>query len=467
MRIRVRLALLFAFATAALVSAGGYVFVRSLENGLESSLETSLRTRVQTLDEVVRNASGGAADLRSGSGNTVFQSEDELTQLLDADGRIIVSSEEAGKRPLASPSLQRSARSESQFTTVTRNGERFRVLTTSVQPSSDQPGRPWTIVAGSSLEPADNAVSRVVRGLVIGGPVTVVLAGLGAGLLATAALRPVERMRRRASDISERDVASRLPVPSTHDEIASLATTMNDLLARLQVALARERAFVADAGHELRTPLAVLRTELELADRPQRSYDELQEAIRNAAMETDRLVRLSEQLLFLARREDDRGDRVHDVEPVMPLLRRSVEAFHTRATGRDVTLAVSGDDGIAAPLDPDDLRRAVDNLLDNALRFAPAGSRVRVQARRDRTHVVIEVLDDGPGFGDAFLPHAFERFRRADDARSRSEGGSGLGLAIVLAVAQEHGGTATAANRAEGGAIVRLRLRADRADGNA
>src|SRR5262249_53207396 len=154
-----------------------------------------------------------------------------------------------------------------------------------------------------------------------------------------------------------------------------------------------------------------------------------------------------------------------DVEPLMPLLRRSVEAFRTRAADHDVTLDVSGDDGIAAPVEPDDVRRAIDNLLDNALRFAPPGSGVRVRARRDRSNVVIEVLDEGPGFTDEFLPHAFERFRRADDARSRSEGGSGLGLAIVLAVAQEHGGTATAANRSEGRAIVSFQLPADRADG--
>lgn len=462
MRIRVRLALLFALATAALVSVGGYAFVASLANGLESSLDTSLRTRTATLAHIVRDTSDGSSLLENTAGNKLFQSEDELTQIFDATGQIVVTSEEAGRRPLIPASLRRATRSESQFTTVSRSGEQFRVLATSVQRS----GEPWTVAVGSSLQSSDDAVSRVVRTLVIAGPIVVVLAGLGAGLLATAALRPVERMRKRASDISEHDVASRLPVPETDDEIASLATTMNDLLARLQVALARERAFVADAGHELRTPLAVLRTELELADRPQRSYDELREAIRHAAVETDRLVRLSEQLLFLARREDDRGDRVRDVEPLMPLLRRSVEAFHTRAAGQHVSLAVSGDDGIAAPLEADDVRRAVDNLLDNALRFAPAGSGVRVQAARDRTHVVVEVLDDGPGFSEEFLPHAFERFGRADDARSRTDGGSGLGLAIVLAVAQEHGGTATAVNRPEGGATVGLRLPADRTDGH-
>lgn len=460
MPIRLRLALLFALATAVLVSVGGYAFVRSLANGLESSLDSSLRTRAATLEQVVRNATGGA-DLQDGGRNRLFQSEDELTQVLDPASQIAAASEEAGNRPLVSESLHRRARSEPQFTSVTRGGERFRVLATSVQRTDGS----WTVIAGSSLESADNAVSRVVRALVIAGPIVVVLAGVGAWLLATGALRPVERMRRRAAAISEHDAASRLPVPATRDEIASLATTMNDLLTRLQRALARERAFVADAGHELRTPLAVLRTELELADRPQRSYDDLREAIRNAAVETDRLARLSEQLLFLARREEDRGARVRDVEPLMPLLRRSAEAFRTRAADHGVTLDVSGDDGIAAPLEPDDVRRAIDNLLDNALRFAPTGTGVRVRARRDRDHVVIEVLDEGPGFADEFLPHAFERFRRADDARSRTEGGSGLGLAIVLAVAHDHGGTATAANRSEGGAIVSFQLPADRADG--
>jgi two-component system, OmpR family, sensor kinase len=460
-RIRVRLALLFALATAVLVSVGGYAFVRSLANGLETSLDTSLRTRSATLSQVVRDATGGAAELQAGGSSKLFQSEDELTQILDPTGGVVALSEDAGKRPLVSVSLQRRARSETQFTTVTRGGERFRLEATSVQRSD---GR-WTVIAGSSLQSADDAVSRVVTALVIAGPIVVVLAGLGAWLLAAGALRPVERMRRRASDISAHDVESRLPVPATRDEIASLATTMNELLERLQTALASERAFVADAGHELRTPLAVLRTELELADRPQRSYEELREAIRNAAVETDRLARVSEQLLFLARGDEDREARARDVEPVMPLLRRSADVFRTRAADRHVTLEVSGDDGIAAPLDPDDVRRAIDNLLDNALRFAPAGSGVRVHARRDAKNVVIEVVDEGPGFSDQFLPHAFDRFRRADDARSRSNGGSGLGLAIVLAVAREHGGTAAARNRPEGGAVVSVHLPADRADG--
>jgi hypothetical protein len=460
-RIRVRLALLFGLATAVLVSVGGYAFVRSLANGLESSLDTSLETRAETLKQLVRDAAGGAADLQAGGSNKLFQSEEELTQILDPAGRIIAASEDARSRALVSQSLQRAPRSESRFTDVTRGGERFRVVASSVQ----RPDGRWTVIAGSSRDPADDAVSRVITALVIAGPIVVVLAGVGAWLLAAGALRPVERMRRRAAAISEHDATSRLPVPATRDEIASLATTMNELLERLQTALARERAFVADAGHELRTPLAVLRTELELADRPQRAYDELRESIRAAAVETDRLARLSEQLLFLARRDEDRASRVSDVEPLMPLLRRSADAFRTRAADRDVTLNVSGDNGIAAPLEPDDVRRAIDNLLDNALRFAPAGSGVRVQARRDACSVVIEVLDEGPGFSDEFLPHAFDRFRRADDARTRPKGGSGLGLAIVLAVAREHGGTASAANRPEGGAIVSFQLSADRADG--
>jgi signal transduction histidine kinase len=229
--------------------------------------------------------------------------------------------------------------------------------------------------------------------------------------------------------------------------------------------LATQRAFVADAGHELRSPLAVLRTELELADRPNRSQSELLDAVRHAAGETDRLARLAEELLFLARSDDGRTAAQLELEPLMPLLIHAVEAYRGRASKQRVSLTVSGDDGIAAPLDVDHIRRAVDNLLDNALRFAPAGSEVRVEARQEASEVVIDVVDEGPGFPEEFLPRAFERFRRADDARTRADGGSGLGLAIVSAVVREHGGAAVAANRHEGGAAVSLRLPADRAPG--
>jgi heavy metal sensor kinase len=459
MPIRVRLAVLFALATLALMGAGGYVFVTSLEKELETTLDTSLRTRAQAL---VQRAKDPQSNLQASGPTRLIQSEDTVAQIIDPSGRVIESSAEAGTRPLVSRKLQHAAQSRSRFTIVSVDRERLRALATTVR----RPEGSWTTIVASSLESGDAAVSRVIHALVIGGAIAVALAGTGGWLLAAAALHPVERMRREAAEISEHDATSRLPVPTTRDEIAALASTMNDLLARLQGALVRQRAFVADAGHELRTPLAVLRTELELAARPHRSREDLMSAIRSAADETDRLARLSDQLLFLARGDERDAVARFETEPLMPLLDHSVEAFQPVAARRNVTLTLSVENGVLARVDAADIRRAVDNLVDNALRFAPADTEVTVEGRRDGPDIVISVVDHGPGFPEDFLPHAFERFRRADDSRTRTEGGTGLGLAIVSAVAREHGGTASASNRAGGGGVVQLRIPAASASAN-
>ncbi len=206
-----------------------------------------------------------------------------------------------------------------------------------------------------------------------------------------------------------------------------------------------------------RTPLAVLQTELELADRPIRTPEELQDAIHHAVGETQRLARLVEELLFLAR-SDDGVDTHVEVAMLRPLLEQAVAMIRARAEARQVQLTVEGDPTVSAPISSDLLRRAVDNLLENSLRYSPPGSTITVRMRRVDRQVEIAVLDEGTGFRPEFLPFAFERFRRSDDARSREDGGAGLGLAIVLAVAEAHGGTARAGNRPEGGAIVTLQI---------
>ncbi|MCU1459762.1 MAG: Signal transduction histidine kinase [Actinomycetia bacterium] len=454
MPVRVRLVVLFATATLVLVAVGGTVFARSLRHGLVTSLDPALRTRADALSQTVKAATTGI-DFQDAGSTRLLRPQDAVAQVLDPNGGVVEASEEAGTKPLVSPGVIAQARRKVTFTTASLHGDRYRVLATSVRRSDGL----WTVAVASSLESADDAVHRVNIGLVVGGAGAVALAGIGAWFLASAALRPVERMRRKAADISEHDEDSRLPVPRTRDEIGALATTMNDLLARLQGALVRQRAFVADAGHELRTPLAVLRTELELADRPDRSRADLIEAVRSAADETDRLARLAEELLFLARSEEAPGAGPRDTEFVIPLLEQSARAFAGHAADRGVTVRVAGDHALTAPLDADQIRRAVDNLVDNGIRFAPSGSVVTVEARRNDAWLEIEVTDSGPGFPEEFLPHAFERFRRADRSRGRAEGGSGLGLAIVQVIAHTHGGEVMAENASAGpGAIVRLRL---------
>jgi hypothetical protein len=268
-------------------------------------------------------------------------------------------------------------------------------------------------------------------------------------------------MRREAAAISELDAYTRLAVPNTRDEIAQLGLTMNSLLGRLQDALAQQRAFVADAGHELRTPLAILRTELELAARPGRDLEELRGAVANAGDETDRLTRLAEELLFLARHDERNARRTRELQPLHPILIRAADSARRRTHARNVEVTLEAPSDLAAAVVGDDLRRALDNLLDNAIRHAPTGSRVELAATRGANEVVIKVRDHGPGFPTDFLPHAFERFRRADASRTHDRGGdsgAGLGLAIVRAVARDHGGDVDARNAADGGAEVSVRI---------
>ena len=204
--------------------------------------------------------------------------------------------------------------------------------------------------------------------------------------------------------MSGRDEGSAVEVPGTRDEIAALAGTMNELLGRLQGALARQRAFVADASHELRTPLAVLRGELELAARPGRSRDDLAAAVRSAAAEAERLSRLTDDLLLLARSDEDRLSLRLEATDIGKLLARSAGLAAFRLAAAGVTCHVEARDGMLAYVDGDRIRQVVDNLLDNALRFAPRGSVIVLAARADGPHLGIEVRDDGPA--SARLPAA-------------------------------------------------------------
>jgi signal transduction histidine kinase len=272
----------------------------------------------------------------------------------------------------------------------------------------------------------------------------------------------VTNARRQVATLSARGggtpgEASGIEVPATRDEIAALAGTMNELLSRLQRALARQRAFVADASHELRTPLAVLRGELELAGRPGRSREELAAAVHSAATEAERLSQITSDLLLLTRSDDDQLSLRLEQAELHPLLARSAERAGPRLAACGLTCRVDAPPGLRARIDPDRIRQAVDNLLDNALRFAPRGSVIVLAAQASGPDLDIEVRDHGPGFPPGFLPHAFERFWRPDTGRSRDDGGAGLGLAIVHAIASAHGGVAVARN-APGGAIVGLHL---------
>jgi len=462
MSIRLRLALLFGIAALILLAGGGTLFVTQLRRGLDQSLTLTLATRADNLkSELTALGPNPGLDRRilrvSASGTYV--------QLLTADGRLITGSRLLGSRPLLSRGEAKRARKRTLVLDRTaelpspadRRGEALRMITRRLEPGGD------ILVVAVSREVVDEAVTRARDQLLLLGAAVFVLAGPGAWLLTGAALRPVERMRREVRDLEASNAGVGLRVPGTRDEIARLAETFNVVLARMHAAVTREQALVADAGHELPTPLTVLKDELELAQRPGRSRADLAHTVAVAAEETERLVRLTEDLLFLSRAEAEGG---RDLGPerfdVVAVVRRALESLEPAAARRGVRLRLVATAAVEAVGNAEWIRRAVDNLLANALRHSPPGSVITTGVGRHDDRVRLAVVDEGPGFPPEFLPYAFDRFRRADDSRVRTgdgadgDGGSGLGLAIVRSILARHGGTAVARNRSEGGAEVVL-----------
>jgi signal transduction histidine kinase len=306
------------------------------------------------------------------------------------------------------------------------------------------PGRgTLTVYAGASLNPEQSAVGTAQTVMLVGFPLLLGVVAAVTWLVTRRALRPVEGIRAEMAAITaSEDLARRVPVPETHDEVARLARTTNETLTALETSVERQRRFVADASHELRSPIASLRTQLEVAA----AHPELLD-IDGAVEDTVRLQRLAADLLLLARL--DAGERVAGARIDLAALVRERTAGRAGVTVRADAVEVTGSRG--------QLERVLDNLLDNAGRHARSAVTVTVRRDGDR-NAVVEVADDGAGVPAGDRERIFERFVRLDEARARDDGGAGLGLAIARDVAARHGGTLTVRDAPTGGALFELRL---------
>lgn len=365
-----------------------------------------------------------------------------VTQIIDEAGEIAdeMAVMESYRLAVDPDKLDRLPWGETVFETLyLKNGEPMRVAT---RRAKDIDGDPYFIRIGESLEPLRGAQSRLFLVLLLAVPTALLLGSYGGLLLANQALRPVDRITRAAEQIGDGDLSERVPVPPKMDEIGRLATTFNGMIARLQAAFERQRQFTSDASHELRTPLAVMRGDIEIALRRERSTEEYQRVLTSNLEEILRLSRLVEDLLTLARA--DSGRTQLRCEPVQfdRLCRQMVEYITPLAQQRSQTLTYNGPlSDIYISADLQRLKQLLLNLLDNAIKYTDPGGVITLGLRVEEREAVMSVSDTGRGIPAEDLPHIFERFfRRSRTTSDKSASGFGLGLSIVKWIVDSHGG---------------------------
>src|SRR5882724_4545209 len=429
--IRLRVTAAFALAMAVVLAGSGWFLYSRLGSHLELALNRELELRSQDLAALVKQP---RASLENDNGGRFVEHGESYAELVDSRGRVVDATPGVGRTALLTQAELRAAERGPIFARRSSTpglDEPSRLLATPVERS----GRRIVLVVGATAQNRAETLNSFRDELLIAGPIALVLASLFGYFLAGLSLRQVESMRRRAAAISAETPGERLPVPSTGDEVELLGKTLNEMLDRLEAALERERDFVADAGHELRTPLALLRTELELALRHGESVDELREAVRRSSDEANRLTQLAEDLLLIARSDRGRLRLQLETLDVSTLLAAVATRFSWRADDAGRALTVEAPVGMSVEADRLRIEQALGNLVDNALRHGNGA--VTLSATRADGTVSLRVGDEGAGFPKEFVARAFERFSRPD--HSRASPGSGLGLSIVKTIVEAHG----------------------------
>jgi signal transduction histidine kinase len=421
----VRVRVTFGASLVALValSIAAVLLVGTLRRSQLDTIDRGLELRAVDIESLL---DGGATPA-----SVAVESEDaSFVQILRPDGTVIASSSNIDGEP-AITSTAGEGRSTRSIPAL--GDDEFRVYTRPTDGSQRV-----TIAVGTSLEELEHTQNSLVASLVVGVPaLLVLLAGL-TWIVAGRALRPVDGIRRRVDEIGAGQLDQRVPVPATRDEVGRLATTMNQMLDRLEDAHQRQARFVSDASHELRTPIAVIRHELEVALATD-DTEHWRDTARDVLDEDLRMQRLVDDLLFIARHEHGPTAAPADIELVDL---DDLVVAEARRQRRKIPIDLSGVSAGQVRGDPDHLARVVSNLLDNAVRHAT--SQVAAHVTTADGVVTIDIDDDGPGIPEAQREAVFERFTRTDESRTRDDGGTGLGLAIARDIINAHHGTISA-----------------------
>lgn len=435
--VRTRSALAAALVMTVCLAIAGAVLLLALYRSLEFSAQHAVAARAQQISAQLRNATPRELD----SSLLATDSQIGAIQIVDKSGRVLAASAGAPPSPLATPPLDAGQARNLGRVKGPREDYKYWLWAQTATVA----GGTLTILVGADRKPVESVVRKVAALLAVGSPVIVALVVAGTYRLVGAALGPVESIRAQVASISSTDLAKRVPVGRTRDEIAQLSITMNDMLARLERGRAAQHRLVSDASHELRSPLTTITTALEMVvSRPELVDNEL---INESLLpEARRMQQLIENLLLLARADEDALDLRRDDVDIDDLL--LAEANRLRALGS--VRIVTHIKACRTVGDRAALAQAIRNLVDNATRHAT--STVFLDCHHDSAHAVITIADDGPGIPTEQRARIFERFVRLDPTRSRSSGGSGLGLSIVAEVVRSHRGAVTVADTVEGGA---------------
>jgi two-component system OmpR family sensor kinase len=445
--VRARLTLWYVSLLAAILVVVLVMVYVLLARALYVRIDDSLQAVVQIAATSLTNdlAEGQTVEDAARSTAAELASRQQLVAIYDGRGRLLG---EAGREddivvPLP-PTGEISADGEASLLTIVEADDLDDRHRLALRRVTIPPGVEYVIVVGSSLEPTDEELESLRGILAYLVPLSLVVAGIGGWFLAGRSLSPVVAMADRARKIGVESLNARLPVANPRDELGLLAGTFNELLARLETSVEQQRQFMADASHELRTPVTIARTAARVAlQQPTRTESEYRETLEIVEQETIRLSRIVDDMFTLTRA--DAGNYPMRTTPMYldEVVDEVVRGARVVATTRDVSITVECIQSAAFTGDEELIRRLIINVLDNAIRYSPAKGTVRVALDRAGDVYAVSVSDQGPGIPAEAQSRIFERFYRVDTARTHdgvSDGGAGLGLALARWIAKVHGG---------------------------
>lgn len=436
--VRLRLTLWYVLLLAIIVAAFSAGIYLTLRHNLYANLDDSIQNRANILLDIVRYE--GSRPTLAGRVSSVDPNTGEhFVRVFDTSGATTFdSSAAAGDVPVDTSAIERALSGKPSTRRVSVDGEPMRVRTLPIERNEGIAG---VLEVGLSEGDVSDTLQTLLVILAFAYPVTLAVASLGGAFLAGRALSPIDRLTRLARRMSAEDLSQRLNLRLPDDEMGRLARTFDEMIGRLDDSFRRQRQFTADASHELRTPLTAIKGQLEVALRRPREAAAYREVLQTVNEEVDRLIRLVGSLLTLAKADAGQIPIASEAVRLGELITAAVEQVRPVVRQRGLDVRVEPGPDVTLQADEDLLLQLLLNLLDNAVKYTPAGGHVTVGWSLDGQHVELWVRDTGIGIASEHLPHIFARFYRVDEARSRAEGGAGLGLSICRWIAEAHGGS--------------------------